>query len=87
MVMTVLNVHGVVFQTKRVRHIPKIPFAPTTWWKLEKRAQEHRVQNRLSFPEARMFVEMATQAVVGKSYAATAAPKLSAKSIAISTDQ
>ena len=56
-------------------------------WKLKtKLVQQVRVQNRVSFTEARTLVEMATPAVVGKSYAAVAAPKLSTKSVAVNTE-
>ena len=56
-------------------------------WKLEKQVQQGRVQNRLSFPEARKLVETATPKVVGNTYAAVAAaPKPITKSVAVNTE-
>ena len=55
-------------------------------WKFEKQVQQVRVHNKLSFPEARKLVEMATPTVADKSYAAAAAPKRATKSVAINTE-
>ena len=56
-------------------------------WKLEKQVQQVRVQNWLSFPEARKLVETAAPKVVGKTYAAVAAaPKPITKSVAVNTE-
>ena len=59
-------------------------------WKLKKtktQVQQLRVQNRLSFPDARNLVEIAASKVVGKTYVAVAtAPKPIAKSVAINIE-
>ncbi|XP_041364243.1 protein ecdysoneless homolog [Gigantopelta aegis] len=55
-------------------------------WKLEKRVQQVKVQNKLSFTDARRLVESATPTVGDKSYAAAAAAKVATKSIAVNTD-
>ena len=75
------------------RHVSTTLFASTAYsrecpqWKLEKQVQQVRVQNRLSFPEARKLVETAAPKVVGKTYAAVAAaPKPITKSFAVNTD-
>ena len=57
-------------------------------WKLEKQVQQVRVQNRLSFPEARKLIETATPKVVGKTYAAVApAPKSITKRAVVNTER
>ena len=49
--------------------------------------QQLRVQNRLSFPDARNRVDIAASKVVGKTYVAVAtAPKPIAKSVAINIE-
>ena len=56
-------------------------------WKLEKQVQQVRVQNRLSFPDARKLVKMAAPKVVGKTYAdVAAAPKPITKCVAVNTE-
>ncbi|XP_041347341.1 uncharacterized protein LOC121367293 [Gigantopelta aegis] len=55
-------------------------------WKLEKRVQQVKVQNKLSFTDARRLVETATPTVGDKSYAAAAAAKVATKSVAVNTD-
>ena len=57
-------------------------------WELTKRQlQQVRVQNRLSFPEARKLVETSTPKEVGKTYAAVAAgPKPITKGVAVNTE-
>ncbi|XP_041369839.1 uncharacterized protein LOC121383807 [Gigantopelta aegis] len=55
-------------------------------WKLEKRVQQVKVQNKLSFTDARRLVETATPTVGDKSYAAAAAAKVATKSVAVNTN-
>ena len=53
----------------------------------EKQVQQVRVQNRLSFPEARKLTETAAPKLVGRTYAAVAAaPKPITKSVAVNTE-
>ena len=82
-----LYVSAVVFQTMPVRHARNILFVrECPRWNLDTRVQQVSLHNRLSCPEARRLVEMATPAVSDKSYAAAAAPKLATKSVAINTE-
>ena len=56
-------------------------------WKQENLVQQIRVQNRLSFQEARKLVDTTATKVVGKTYAAVAAaPKPIAKCVAVKTE-
>ena len=86
-----------MFQTMPVRHARKIVYASCKGnhcaysrecprCKLEQRVEQVRVQNKLSFTEARKLVEMPTPTAVGNSYVVVSAPKLSTKNVVINTE-